>query len=126
MLADILALPHVEFLGSWCSTDLPVMEEDATLEYDPYTVAGVVLVSLTEGPETVLSSCSPLKETCVPCSFILNNTATISHARQRTSFLVKIIANLHCFNPKICEGDTYRNIHAESTGYFFNIYHTGW
>ncbi|XXG72328.1 hypothetical protein AAC387_Pa07g1456 [Persea americana] len=103
VLADILALPHDEFLGSWCSTDLPVMEEDATLEYDPYTVAGVVLVSLTEGPGTVLSSCSPLKETSVPCSFILNNTATISHARQRTSFLVKIIANLHCFNPKICE-----------------------
>lgn len=113
MLADILALPHDEFLGSWCSTDLPVVEEDATLEYDPYTVAGGVLVSLTEGPGSVLSSCSPLKETNVTFPFVLNHTAPISHARQRTSFLVKIIANLHCFVPKICEGDAYRHKHAE-------------
>ncbi|XP_058083057.1 nodulin homeobox isoform X5 [Magnolia sinica] len=103
VLADILALPYEEFLSNWCSTDLPVMEEDATLEYDPFTAAGAVLVSLTGGFGIAPPASNPLNETNVACPFVLNSTAPVSHAQQRTSFLVKIIANLHCFVPNICE-----------------------
>ncbi|XP_077218641.1 sequence-specific DNA binding transcription factor ATNDX [Tasmannia lanceolata] len=100
VLADILALPHDDFLTNWCSTVLPVTEEDATLEYDPFLAAGAVLVSLAV---TDLSAPNLMNESNAVCSFILNNMPPVSHAQQRTSFLVKIIANLHCFVPNICE-----------------------
>nr|GMC99145.1 nodulin homeobox isoform X1 [Ipomoea batatas] len=40
VLTAIFSPPHGEFLSSWCSPDLPVREEDATLEYDPFAAAG--------------------------------------------------------------------------------------
>ncbi|PIA59875.1 hypothetical protein AQUCO_00400623v1 [Aquilegia coerulea] len=73
-----------------------VVEEDASLEYDSFTAAGAVFVLLSTGFETS-------KETTMECSFNLKNLPQISYAQQKTSLLVKIIANLHCFVPNICE-----------------------
>ncbi|XP_068659202.1 nodulin homeobox isoform X2 [Aristolochia californica] len=91
ILADILSLPHEDFLSGWCSSDFPVMEEDATLEYDPVIAAGLVL---NLNHEKDMNAARP---------FILHNMRLVSLAQQRTAFLVKIIANLHCFVPSICE-----------------------
>ncbi|KAG9457523.1 hypothetical protein H6P81_002031 [Aristolochia fimbriata] len=91
ILADVLSLPHEDFLSGWCSSDFPVMEEDATLEYDPVVAAGLVL---NLNHEKDMNAARP---------FILHNMRLVSLAQQRTAFLVKIIANLHCFVPSICE-----------------------
>lgn len=44
-LTQILATPHDEFVSSWCSVDLPVMEDDANLDYDPVGAADLALLA---------------------------------------------------------------------------------
>ncbi|KAL3531402.1 hypothetical protein ACH5RR_010724 [Cinchona calisaya] len=95
VLTTIFSLPHGEFLSSWCSSELPVWEEDATLEYDPYAAAGWTLEFLSS-PDSLYAS--NLASTFIPC-----NVPRASYAHQRTSLLVKVIANLHCFVPGICK-----------------------
>ncbi|KAL3647930.1 hypothetical protein CASFOL_008898 [Castilleja foliolosa] len=63
-LAEIFLLPSEEFMPGWCSSDLPVCEDDATLD-----------------------------------------TPRASYAHQRTSLLIKVIANLHCFVPDVCQDE---------------------
>ncbi|XP_043720195.1 nodulin homeobox isoform X2 [Telopea speciosissima] len=103
VLAEIFSLPQEEFITSWCSADLPVKEEDATLEYDPSVAAGLVSVRISTGFGTSLSTSDLMIETKNESPFILNNIPQASYTQQRTSLLVKIIANLHCFVPNICE-----------------------
>ncbi|KAI3831095.1 hypothetical protein MKW92_040820 [Papaver armeniacum] len=84
VLAEVLSRPQEEFAHCWCSNNLRLAEEeDATLEYDPFVAAGAVLVSLTIGCGT---------------SIQLNDTKTECNFNHKTSLLVKIIANLHCFD----------------------------
>ncbi|MCL7041640.1 hypothetical protein MKW94_018393, partial [Papaver nudicaule] len=86
VLAEVLSLPQEEFVHYWCSNSLRLAEEgDATLEYDPFVAAGAVLVSKTE------------------CNFNVISVPQVSYAQHKTSLLVKIIANLHCFIPNLCE-----------------------
>ncbi|KAG1365165.1 putative disease resistance RPP13-like protein 1 [Cocos nucifera] len=54
VLAEIFAIPHAEFLSSWCSVNIPMMEEDANLEYDPFTAAGVALCTLYDGSKDII------------------------------------------------------------------------
>lgn len=96
MLAAILLIPYQQFLSSWCSSDLPLKEVDASLEYDPFTMAGWILDS---SPMLDIVS----SKTC-ESNFNPTNNAQASYAHQRTSLLVKVIANLHCFVPNICKG----------------------
>ncbi|XP_020099850.1 nodulin homeobox isoform X3 [Ananas comosus] len=96
-LTEILAVPNEEFVGSWCSENLRTIEEDANLEYDPLTAAGIALVSLGESTSFLLT------ETNYVCPFIINSMPSVTYAQQRTSCLVKIIANLHVFVPNICK-----------------------
>uniref|UniRef100_A0A0E0DN10 Uncharacterized protein n=1 Tax=Oryza meridionalis TaxID=40149 RepID=A0A0E0DN10_9ORYZ len=42
-LTQILAIPHDEFVSNWCSVNLPVIEEDANLDYDPFGAAELAL-----------------------------------------------------------------------------------
>ncbi|XP_071923809.1 nodulin homeobox-like isoform X5 [Coffea arabica] len=95
VLTTIFSLPHGEFLSSWCSSELPVWEEDATLEYDPCAAAGWAL--------EFFSSSDLLYPCCLESTFIPCNVPRASYAHQRTSLLVKVIANLHCFVPDICK-----------------------
>ncbi|XP_010244633.1 PREDICTED: nodulin homeobox isoform X2 [Nelumbo nucifera] len=103
VLVEIFSLPPEEFCSSWCSTDLPLTEEDAALEYDPFVAAGAILALPSTTFGTSLLASDPSNEAIKECPFILNNIPQASYAQQRTSFLVKIIANLHCFVPNICE-----------------------
>uniref|UniRef100_A0A5B6ZTY9 Homeobox domain-containing protein n=1 Tax=Davidia involucrata TaxID=16924 RepID=A0A5B6ZTY9_DAVIN len=95
VLTAIFSLPHGEFVSSWCSSDLPIWEEDATLEYDPFAAAGWVLDSF--------SSSELLNAINSGSTFAPTNMPRASYAHQRTSLLVKVIANLHCFVPDICK-----------------------
>lgn len=94
-LTAIFLLPHGEFLSSWCSSDPSLIEEDATLEFDPFAAAGWVLAAT--------SSSEVQNPTNLESTYTPNNMSQANYAHQRTSLLVKVIANLHCFVPDICE-----------------------
>uniref|UniRef100_A0A9I9DLF0 Nodulin homeobox n=1 Tax=Cucumis melo TaxID=3656 RepID=A0A9I9DLF0_CUCME len=95
VLTAVFSLSHGDFLSSWCSSDLPVKEEDATLEYDSFAAAGWVL-------DNFFSS-GILHPKNLDFTLIPSVMAPASYAHQRTSLFVKVIANLHCFVPSICE-----------------------
>ncbi|XP_031497375.1 nodulin homeobox isoform X1 [Nymphaea colorata] len=109
ILADILSLSHDDFISSWCSQESPVLEEDATVEYEPFNAAGLTILSVQNASGALVSESGPLVNIDCPS---VNCIPPASHAQQKTSFLVKIIANLHCFVPNIC-GEEERN-------HFFN------
>ncbi|XP_026665268.2 nodulin homeobox-like isoform X3 [Phoenix dactylifera] len=115
VLAEILATPHDEFLSSWCSVNIPMIEEDANLEYDPFTAAGVALCTLSDGCESAQSTPVFLTETNYACPSSFSGIPSVVYAQQRTSYLVKIIANLHVFVPNICE--------EEEKDLFLNKFH---
>ncbi|WVZ50097.1 hypothetical protein U9M48_001385 [Paspalum notatum var. saurae] len=93
-LTQILAIPHDEFRLSWCSVNLPVIEEDANLDYDPFGATEVALLAsdnlLTEAKANYSCPFRP-------------SLPSMAYAETRTSCVVKIIANLHVFIPNICE-----------------------
>ncbi|GAB2242765.1 hypothetical protein Droror1_Dr00019540 [Drosera rotundifolia] len=118
VLAAIFSLPYQEFLSSWCSSNLALKEEEPALVYEPFTAAG-----------WVLHSCSELNAEHSKFTFLPSSTSQPTYAHQRTALLVKVIANLHCFVPKICEEQErnlfLRKFHAclemassKSTGYY--------
>ncbi|XP_052211563.1 nodulin homeobox isoform X2 [Diospyros lotus] len=94
VLAAIFSLPHQEFLSRWCASDLPIWEEDATLEYDSFVAAGCILDLISTSDLSVMNTGS---------NFTPSNMPRASYAHQRASLLVKIMANLHCFVPEICK-----------------------
>ncbi|XP_020244804.1 nodulin homeobox isoform X2 [Asparagus officinalis] len=103
VLIEILGIPHEEFRSRWCSTDIP-MEEDINLEYDPFTAAGVALLFLSPDCDSALSAPVPPSENNFGCHSNFNGAMSLlTYAQQKASYLVKIIANLHCFIPNICE-----------------------
>ncbi|XP_076889034.1 nodulin homeobox-like [Bidens hawaiensis] len=99
VLTTIFLQPHADFLSSWCSSESRPSEEDATLDFDSLAASGWVLGVLTSSdvPESTFNACR------VPRS---------SYAFQRTSLLVKVVANLTCFIPDLCkeEKDLFLNI----------------
>ncbi|MQL76899.1 hypothetical protein Taro_009289 [Colocasia esculenta] len=104
VLVEILAMPHAEFFSSWCSTDVPMMEEDSNLEYDPFVASGIALSFFTGSTGNPFEEPIVLSEATVACHGS-PNSMPVSYAQQRISYLVKIIANLQCFVPSICEDE---------------------
>ncbi|XP_059429522.1 nodulin homeobox-like isoform X2 [Corylus avellana] len=95
VLTAIFSLPQGDFLSSWCSSNLPLREEDASVEYDSFTAAGWLL---DKRSSLGLPNGTNLEFTLNP-----NSMPQGSYEHQRTSLFVKVIANLHCFVPNICE-----------------------
>ncbi|KAJ6334549.1 hypothetical protein OIU76_007992 [Salix suchowensis] len=95
VMTAIFSLPHGDFLSIWCSSEFPPREEDATLEYDTFAAAGWFLDTFAAAN---LSNAINLEITLLP-----SNMPQAMYAHQRTSLFVKLIANLHCFVPNICE-----------------------
>ena len=79
-----------------CSSALSSREDDATLDYDLFKSAGWVL--------SVFSSSSLFDVPQFKLNF-QNNLTMSSYANQRTSLVIKIMANLHCFAPDVCIGN---------------------
>lgn len=96
VLTAIFSLPHGDFLSSWCSSELPMKEEDGAIEYDSFAAAGWVL--------DVFPLINPRNPPILEFTAVSNSMPQASYAHQRTSLFVKVIANLHCFVPTICEG----------------------
>ncbi|KAG6748525.1 hypothetical protein POTOM_048453 [Populus tomentosa] len=95
VLTAIFSLPHGDFLSIWCSSEFPPREEDGTLEYDAFTAAGWFLDTFAAVDQ---SNAINLEITLIP-----SNMPQAMYVHQRTSLFVKLIANLHCFVPNICE-----------------------
>ncbi|KAH9325572.1 hypothetical protein KI387_005750, partial [Taxus chinensis] len=106
-LLQVLALPPEEFLSSWCAVDLSESEEDAILVYDPFHAAGAVMVSSRSDEPRGLSTSFTLAAQPDGASggraLRMNCIPPATHAQQRTTSLVNILANLHCYVPGICK-----------------------
>ncbi|KAJ9543445.1 hypothetical protein OSB04_023152 [Centaurea solstitialis] len=89
-LTTVFSLPNGEFLSSWCSSALEPSEEDATVEYDSLSAAGQAL--------GVVSTFHVVKS-----AVTTRRAPQTPYARQKTTLLIKIIANLTCFIPDICK-----------------------
>lgn len=96
LLTAIFSLPHGDFINNWCSSELPVKEEEGSIEYDSFASAGWFL--------DVFSSINPQNPTGLELTISSNTLPQASYSHQRTSLFVKVIANLHCFVPNVCEG----------------------
>ncbi|KAG8084861.1 hypothetical protein GUJ93_ZPchr0010g9833 [Zizania palustris] len=94
-LTQILAIPHDEFVSNWCSVNLPVIEEDANLDYDPFSATELALAAASNKLTEASANYS--------CPFRPISMPFIAYIQTRTSCVVKIIANLHVFIPNICE-----------------------
>ncbi|KAK0581086.1 hypothetical protein LWI29_009902 [Acer saccharum] len=92
VLSAMFSLSHRDFLIIWCSSEFPLREEDASLEYDLFASAG-----------WALDAVSSVNMSKVEFSFAHNSMPQATYAHQRSSLLIKMIANLHCFVPDICE-----------------------
>jgi len=96
VLTAIISVSHADFLSSWCSSNLSETEEDASVEYDLFATVGWILDNS--------SSMDLQNPTVLELHMIRNIMPSASYAHNRTSLLVKIIANLHCHVPGRCEG----------------------
>ena len=96
LLTAIFSLPHGDFVSSWCSSEIQIKEEEGSIEYDTFASAGWVL--------DVFSSINLQNTTSLELTVTSNSLPRASYEHQRTSLFVKVIANLHCFVPNICEG----------------------
>ncbi|KAK8950514.1 hypothetical protein KSP40_PGU009758 [Platanthera guangdongensis] len=103
VLTEILAIPHQVFLSNWCTVDVHVSEEDGNLEYDPFSAASLALMFQSGSSESILSSVSVSNELNFSFHSNFNGNHLVTYAQQRTSYLIKIVANLHCFVPSFCE-----------------------
>ncbi|KAM1815078.1 hypothetical protein TB1_027688 [Malus domestica] len=95
VITAIFLLPHGDFVSCWCSSELPLKEEDGSIEYDSFATAGWVL--------DVSSSVDQLNATSLEFPVTPSIVTQASYSHQRTALFVKIIANLHCFIPTVCE-----------------------
>uniref|UniRef100_A0A1D1YIM6 Serine/threonine-protein kinase TEL1 n=1 Tax=Anthurium amnicola TaxID=1678845 RepID=A0A1D1YIM6_9ARAE len=105
VLAEILAMPHEDFFSCWCSTDVPMTEDDSIVEYDLFMASGTAVSFFTGSAGNPFEEPILPSEANVACPGSLKSMLPVSYAQQRISYLVKIIANLHCFVPNICEDD---------------------
>ncbi|KAL0919294.1 hypothetical protein M5K25_011380 [Dendrobium thyrsiflorum] len=103
VLNEILAVPHQVFLSNWCTVDVHLSEEDGNLEYDPFIAASMALIFQSGSPESILSSASLSSEINFSYHSNFNGIHLVTYGQQRTSYLIKIVANLHCFVPSFCE-----------------------
>lgn len=87
---------------------MATVEEDINLEYDPFTAAGVALLFLSPDYDSGLSTSLPPNQNNFGCNSNFNGAmSSLTYAQHKSSYLVKIIANLHCFVPNICEGNLF-------------------
>ncbi|MED6181851.1 hypothetical protein PIB30_023060 [Stylosanthes scabra] len=94
VLTAIISLSHGDFLSCWCSSNLPETEEDCNIEYDAFAAVGWVLDYIS--PD--VTNATNLEFIQIP-----NNMPRASYAHHKTSLLIKLFANLHCFVPNISE-----------------------
>lgn len=102
--------PPTIFLSRWCST-LGANEikpgSDSVLIYDPFKAAGAAMHSFKNSAgstRTSGSNSAVLADESSGCSLSAGQLQFASYTQERSALFVKILANLHCFNPEICPG----------------------
>lgn len=96
VLSAVFCLSHGDFLSMLCSSDLSSREDDANVDYDLFKSAGWILSVFSSSGQSVTPQFK---------LSLQNNLTMSSYAHQRTSLFIKMIANLHCFVPNVCQGD---------------------
>ncbi|KAF5791897.1 putative nodulin homeobox protein [Helianthus annuus] len=91
VLTRVFSQPQREFLSTWCSHNREPTEENIVVDFNPTSTAGQVL-GLTSKLHVRHSSWNTFEAPQTP------------YAVQRSSLLVKVIANLACCDPDPCEG----------------------
>ncbi|BBM98829.1 protein MpHD11 [Marchantia polymorpha subsp. ruderalis] len=113
-LGTVLAAPPGVFTSRWCEGDIAVNlakgEMDAILVYDPFQAAGAAMIASVKGATAPVSgspgdSLQPLEEMETGCVLSIESTSPDLYARERSALLVKLFANLTCFNPEVCSVD---------------------
>lgn len=111
-LAKVLAQSPTVFSSEWCGSsvvdDAMKPGSDAVLIYDPFRAAGAAMQSFksTTGLAARASgTTSLLSDDLSGCSLSAGQIQFASYSQERSSLFVKILANLHCFNPEICAAD---------------------
>lgn len=112
-LGTVLAAHPGVFTSRWCEGDIAVNlakeELDAILVYDPFQAAGAAMIASAKGATAPVSgspggSVQPLEEMETGCVLSIESTSPDLYARERSALLVKLFANLTCFNPEVCSG----------------------
>ncbi|KAL3699844.1 hypothetical protein R1sor_017866 [Riccia sorocarpa] len=113
-LGTVLAAAPFVFTSRWCEGDIAVNlakgEMDAILVYDPFQAAGAAMIASAKGATAPVSgspegSAEPLEEMDTGCVLSIESTSPDLYARERSALLVKLFANLTCFNPEVCSED---------------------
>ncbi|MCO5583428.1 hypothetical protein L7F22_037339 [Adiantum nelumboides] len=122
-LAKVLAQSPTTFLTRWCgrlTTEQIKSGSDSVLIYDPFRAAGAAMHSFkSSGGSSTRASGSNnalLPDDSSGCSLSAGQLQFASYSQERSSLFVKILANLHCFNPEICpanEKDRFLNLFIE-------------
>ncbi|KAI5065048.1 hypothetical protein GOP47_0019743 [Adiantum capillus-veneris] len=122
-LAKVLAQSPTTFLTRWCgslTTEEIKPGSDSVLIYDPFRAAGAAMHSFkSSGGSSTRASGSNnalLPDDSSGCSLSAGQLQFASYSQERSSLFVKILANLHCFNPEICpanEKDRFLNLFVE-------------
>jgi hypothetical protein len=94
VLSAVFCLSHGDFLSMLCSSDLSSREDDANVDYDLFKSAGWILSVFSSSGQSVTPQFK---------LSLQNNLTMSSYAHQRTSLFIKMIANLHCFVPNVCQ-----------------------
>lgn len=112
-LGTVLAAAPGVFASRWCEGDIAVNlakgEMDATLIYDPFQAAGAAMLASAKGATAPASggpdsSYHVLEEMDTGCVLSIESISPDHYARERSALLVKLFANLYCYNPEVCSG----------------------
>ncbi|KAJ0791128.1 putative nodulin homeobox protein [Helianthus annuus] len=92
VLTRVFLQPQREFISTWCTYDHEPAEEEIVVDFNPTSAAGLVL-GLNSSFNVQHSTWSNFQAPRTPFRV------------QRSSLLIKIVANLACYDPDLSEGN---------------------
>ncbi|KAF5820443.1 putative nodulin homeobox protein [Helianthus annuus] len=92
VLTRVFLQPQREFISTWCTYDHEPAEEEIVVDFNPTSAAGLVL-GLNSSFNVQHSTWSNFQAPRTP------------YRVQRSSLLIKIVANLACYDPDLSEGN---------------------
>jgi hypothetical protein len=103
-LATVLAVLPTKFHERWCggpiARELASGEMDAILVYNPFEAAGEAMAASAKA--AIVGTSGQEETNSVPEFNIVPPVASASQIR--AALLVKLFANLFCYNPEVCAG----------------------
>lgn len=111
-LADVLASSPSAFMSTWCNSYAKGSIEnticDPVLIYDPFRAAGLAMLplknSILKSTMKTTRNSPSLPDVSSGCCLSTGKLNFTTYSNERSSLFVKIMANLHCFDPEVCTG----------------------